>query len=164
MIQGEVVAHPNLVDGSENSLHSHPGGSGTGQLVIPIHSDSALATWTNMPIALAFFLGSHRHITRADLSGYTQARLIVNKQATAGAAASKLILRYRTAFSITVADYLDIGASEVSIAVNTTNNVLATAWINLVAGSKADIFLCLAGSGGDGTLDPAFGNIFAQFK
>jgi hypothetical protein len=75
-----------------------------------------------------------------------------------------LILRYRTAFSTTVGDYLDIGTSEVSVAVNTTNTILSTSWIDLVAGAKADIFLSLVGSGGDGVLDPAFGQIIAQFK
>lgn len=140
------------------------GSAGSSQLVVAIVADSAAATWTNMPSAAAFFMGSYRHATKVDLTSYTQCRLVVNKQGTSGAEASKLILRYRTAFSTAVADYSDIGTSEVSVAVNTTNSVLATGWINLVAGAKADIYLSVVGSGGDGALDPIFGSISAQFK
>jgi hypothetical protein len=88
----------------------------------------------------------------------------VNKQGTAGAANSKFILRYRTTFSTTVGDYSDIGTSEVSVAVNTTNTVLSTSWINLAANAKADVFVAVVGSGGDGALDPGFGSVIAQFK
>ena len=47
---------------------------------------------------------------------------------------------------------------------NVTNTVVSSAWINLVAGAKADVFIGLIGSGGDGALDPAFGSIVAQFR
>jgi hypothetical protein len=63
-----------------------------------------------------------------------------------------------------VANYSDIGTLEVSVAVNVNNTFLATNWINLVAGAKADVFIAVLGSGGDGALDPAFGQIAAEFK
>ena len=88
----------------------------------------------------------------------------MNKQGTSGAAASKLILRYYTAFSQTVANYLDIGTSEVSVATNVNNTFLDTGWINLASGAKTDVWIDLLGSGGDGTLDPAFGTIVAIFR
>ena len=160
----EKVAHSELVGSGQTTLHSHVGGSGSGQLTVPIVSDNAVATWTNMPLALTFWSGSTRHITKVDLTNYTQVRLIVNKQTTAGDVASKLILRYNTSFSTAVGNYLDIGLSEVSVAINTTNTVLVTDWISLVAEAKADIFLSLVGSGGNGVLDPAFGQISAQFR
>ncbi len=127
----------------------------------------AALAWTNMPAALSFLFSSAtvgKEIQKADLTNYTQCRLLVNKQGTAGAAASKLILRYRTAFNQVVANYSDIGASEVSVAVNVTNSYLDTGWINLVAGAKADVFVSVLGSGGDGALDPAFGPIVAEFR
>lgn len=128
----------------------------------------AASPWTNMPAALSFWLSSAtvaKGVTKVDLTGFTQVRLLVNKQGTAGASAAKLILRYKAApFTQTVANYSDIGASEVSVAVNVQNTFLETAWINLVAGAKADVFLALLGSGGDGALDPAFGQIAAEFK
>jgi len=140
------------------------GSGGSAQLILPLVVHGANVTWTNMPAAVTFFSGSHRHVTRADLTNYSQVRFVVNKQGTAGQSGSKLILRYRTAFSTTVGNYSDIGASEVSVAVDTTNTVLSTAWTDLAAEAKADVFVCIAGSGGNGTIDPIFGNIAAQFK
>jgi hypothetical protein len=135
------------------------------ELAVPV---LAALAWTNMPAALSFWFSTAtvaKGVTKVDLTGFTQVRLLVNKQGTAGAAASKLILRYKAApFTQTVANYSDIGASEVSVAVNVQNTFLETAWINLVAGAKADVFLALLGSGGDGALDPAFGMVVAEFK
>lgn len=140
------------------------GGSGGNQQCLPIVADGAGLVLTNMALALAFLAGSHRYAGKIDLAACTQVRLIVNKQGTAGAAASKIILRYRTAFDPTPANWSDIGASEVSVAINVQNTVLATAWINLVAGAKADVFVTALCSGGDGALDPVIGNVTAQFK
>lgn len=133
-------------------------------LVVPFLVDAAALTWTNMPLAETLFNGSHRHVLKVDLTNFTQVRLVVNKQATAGAAASKLILKYATSFQTSPGNYSAIGASEVSVATNNQNTVTSSAWINLVAGAKADVFLAVTGSGGDGALDPTFGSIVAQFK
>lgn len=135
------------------------------ELSVPV---LAATTWTNMPAALSFWLSTAtvaKGVTKVDLTGYSQVRLLVNKQGTSGAAASKLILRYKaTPFTQTVANYSDIGTSEVSVATNVNNVFSETAWIDLAAGAKADVFLALLGSGGDGTLDPAFGQVTAEFK
>lgn len=125
---------------------------------------AAALIWTNMPLAATFFGGANRNSINIDLTNYTQVRFSGIKLTVAGAAASKLILRYRTAFSITVGDYSDIGSSEVSVACNVQNQLLQTAWINLITGAKANISLAIVGSGGDGVLDPQFGNIWAEFK
>jgi len=117
-----------------------------------------------MAAALNFFNASHRFSVKADLTNFTQVRLIVNKQGTAGAAASKIILRYVTAFNTTAANWLDIGTSEVSCAINVQNTVIVTSWINLASSAKADVFICPLMSGGDGALDPVIGNVVAQFK
>jgi hypothetical protein len=127
----------------------------------------AALVWSNMPAALSFLFSTAtvgKEIQKADLTNFTQCRLLVNKQGTSGAAAAKLILRYRTAFNQVVANYSDIGVSEVSVAVNVNNTYLATAWIDLAAGAKADVFVAVLGSGGDGVLDPAFGAIIAEFR
>jgi hypothetical protein len=149
------------------SSHSHAGGAGGGLRITFATPVLAALVWTNMPAALSFLFSTAtigKEITKADLTNFTQCRLLVNKQGTSGAAASKLILRYRTAFNQVVANYSDIGASEVSVAVNVNNTFLATNWINLAAGAKADVFIAVLGSGGDGALDPAFGQIAAEFK
>lgn len=133
-------------------------------LCVPIVSDAAGLTLTNMALALGFLGSSHRYATKVDLTNFTQVRLLVNKQGTAGAAASKIILRYITAFSTTVGSWLDIGSSEVSCAINVQNTVIASAWINITALAKADVFVTAVMSGGDGVLDPVIGNVVAQFK
>lgn len=140
-----------------------PAGPG-GVLCLPIVADAAGFTLTNMAAALNFLNASHRYAGKADLTNFTQCRLVVNKQGTAGAAASKIILRYRTAFDVTAANWLDIGVSEVSCAINVQNTVVASAWVNLAAGAKADVFVTPLMSGGDGVLDPVIGNVTAQFK
>ena len=140
------------------------GGGGVSQLIVNLIADGAGITWTNMPAAVTFFGGSHRYATKVDLTNYTDCRLIVNKQATAGAAAAIVRLRYITAFNTTVGNWLTIGSSEVSVAVNVLNTVIVSSWIPLVAGAKADVFITLDGSGGDGVLDPVFGSIVAQFR
>lgn len=172
-LNASLSAHgllPKLGGGTANFLRADgawapPAGGGGGTIQLDLHAEAdAAATWTNMPSAVTFLFGSHRHVHRVDLSGCTQCRLVVNKQATAGAAASKLILRYRTAFSTTAGDYSNIGTSEVSVAVNVQNNCIASSWVNLAAGAIADVYVAVVGSGGDGALDPQFGNISAQFR
>lgn len=140
-----------------------PAGSG-GMLILPIVTDPAAVAWTNMPLAETLFNGSHRHVTSVDLSAFTQVRLVVNKQATAGAAAAKLMLKYASTFQTAPGGYGPIGESAVEVPVNNQNAVTATGWVNLAAGAKADVFVAVTGSGGDGVLDPAFGAITAQFK
>jgi hypothetical protein len=128
----------------------------------------AALAWTNMPAALSFWLQTasvDNYAQQIDLTGYTQCRLTVRKKGVAGAAASKLILKYKAGgWTQTVADYGDAGVSEVSVAVNVQNTYLQSAWINLVAGAKANVVVALTGSGGDGALDPVFGVVFAEFK
>ena len=153
----------------EIASHSHAGSGTPLPLYIPIAVPVLAAlVWTNMPAALSFWLSTAtvaKGTTRVDLTNYTQVRLLVNKQGTAGAAAAKLILRYKAApWTQVVANYSDIGASEVSVAINVQNSFLDSGWINLAAGAKADVFIDLLGSGGDGTVDPAFGYIAAAFK
>lgn len=131
-----------------------------------IHGNAgADATWTNMPLADTLFAGSTRHIRKLDLTNYTQCRLTMTKASVAGAAASKLILRYKAdPWSATVGDYSDIGTSEVSLAASGGIDGLVSSWIDLVAGAKGDVWIALVGSGGDGALDPTFGAISAEFR
>lgn len=127
----------------------------------------AALAWTNQPAALSFWLSTAtvgKGVQKVDLTNFTQVKLQVNKQGTAGAATAKLILRYYTAFSQTVANYLDIGTSEVSVAINVQNTFLDTGWINLASGAKSDVWIDLLGINGDGVLDPAFGSIVAIFR
>jgi hypothetical protein len=115
--------------------------------------------WTNMPAAETVFLGTGRFYIKADLTNFTQTRLIVWVQ-TAGSSGSKLRLKYYNA------GWQDIAASsgtDVPIDAGAPDLFLSS-WVNLVAGAKADVSIGVYGAGGDGVADPAFGVMHAQFK
>ena len=58
--------------------------------------------------------------------------------------------------------YLDGGTTPCA-AINATG-VRTSAFVNLVAAAKADVFLRSVGRSGDGSADPAFGQISIQVK
>jgi hypothetical protein len=147
--------------------HAHDGYAGAGAIRyrVTLFADGAAVTDTNSPVALQFFKNlPYQSQHRVDLTGFSQVRLIVMKAGTAGASNNKLLLRYSATFSTTAAGFSDIGVSEVSCAVNITNRCIASEWINLVAEAKGDVFIALLSSGGDGALDPVYGNIVCEFK
>lgn len=140
-----------------------PSGGGTSAYRIDFNA-TIPDTWTNMPSAISFYDGSNAFITAADLTNFTQVRLLINKLGTAGAAGSIIILRYNTSYTQNANLWSTIGTTSVQLGVNNTNQFLETAWIDLVAGAKADVFIALMGSGGDGAADPIFGMITAEFR
>ena len=122
-------------------------------------------TWAAMPLALAGLGGSFGYARKQDLTGYTQVRFRAIKLGTAGVAGAKIYLRYRTAFSTTAADWLQLGeTSQVSLAIDSTNGLLDSGWIPLASAAKADVFLAVLGEGGDGAVSPVFGLIWAEFN
>ena len=126
---------------------------------------SSQASWADMPAAETLLAGHHRHVQRFDATGFQQVRLVVNKQGTAGATGSKFIARYGTSFSTAASGYTaDVGTSEVSVAINVSDQYLASSWIDLASGAKGDNYFAVVGSGGDGTTDPQFGAIHLQFR
>lgn len=103
-------------------------------------------------------------ITRRDLTGYSEVRLVVMKLGTAGAAASVIRAKYITAFNATVGNWVQLGTSDVVVAINSTNQIRETAWIPLATAAKADVFLGIAMQGGDAALDPIVGSVSLQFR
>ena len=150
-------------DSSGNIITSNPSSGRNTRLAF---SAEVPNTWSNMPNTLQFFDSSSAYVTQIDLTSYNQVRLIVNKQGTAGATGSKLLIRYQatTGAPFTESSYLAIGTSEVSLAVDTTNNILVTSWIDLASGAKSDVWVALMGIDGDTIADPVFGNIYAEFR
>lgn len=127
----------------------------------------AAATWTNMPVADTFLFGSVRHVQLVSLYGMTQARLKVNKQATAGQTGATLRLTYAKAYSTSVGAYSAIGTTACSVAVDVQNAHLDSGWVDLDPGvfdGGDDIYLAVIGSGGNAVLDPTFGSISADFR
>ena len=157
-----IVQATHLMDGSGNI---HPFSLMTPRISVEMFRDGINTVDTNQAAALRFFKNLPYVASQlVDLSAYSKVRLNVMKGSVAGAADSKIILRYISAFTTTAANWLDIGTSEVSLAVNVQNQGLTTGWIDLVAGAKGDVYIGVLTSGGDGVLDPRFGNIGAEFK
>ncbi len=128
---------------------------------IPIRAAYSTQAWTDMPAALTEFNAMLQGRTKADLTNATQARMVVKMMGTAGAAAAELRAQYSTDDSTFA--YLD-GATGPSCAINVNNTTVVSSWVNLAAGAKADVFLRVVGIGGDGGIDPTFGNISIQVR
>jgi hypothetical protein len=119
-------------------------------------------TLNNVPSAVQFFNNSNSYITRVDMAGKKRARLI-GRVTTAATGGTQVRVRYRTIFSTTASDYLQMGASEIQIPIG-SNGVFESAWINLVAGAQADVLVALQTIGGDGNTDPVVSQIHLEIE
>lgn len=151
---------------NKNVPVSELGGSGgAGLLDVAIHADGAgNITMTNQVAAEQFLSNSNRNVTKVDLTGKTQVRLLC-RVITGGAAGAKIVLKYKTgAYSDTVGDYSTIGTSEVSCSIATNNTHIDSGWINLAAGAIADVMITVTQVDGDAAADPVVASVHAQFK
>ena len=124
---------------------------------------AAAAVWTNQPAALNFWQATaSQAIFRADLKPFRKVRLHGNLT-VAGLAASTIFLRYFATYSTTTTDYAALSASEVQL-VQTTTGYLTSAWFDIVAAARADVFLALMGLGGNAAADPTYASLFAEFS
>ncbi|HNR54565.1 MAG TPA: hypothetical protein PKJ19_05310 [Flavobacteriales bacterium] len=128
----------------------------------------SVVDWLNMPAALTFFNGQIRWIVPMDLTLKTELKFHVTMGSVGGATNAKIRLLYRTqtaGYSTTITDYTTIGTSEVEVTIGTsTNTLLSTAWIPIIAGAKDNIIAAVAGLDGDGAADPRFLNIYLETR
>jgi len=117
-----------------------------------------------MPTGDNFFHESSAYSQFADLSSYTQVRILVNRQGGSGSANAKLVARYSTNYSTTVGSFSNIGTSEVSVNINSNNTFVASSWINLANAAKTNVYLAIVGTGASGNPDPVFGAVVLEFK
>lgn len=133
---------------------------------------------TSMPATEQFFVNSKRSVTKQDLTGYSQARLVVNV-ATASASINnpRLKAKFKTslAYSSDLSmDFTDLGwdpagngglgaSQEMSVSLATAGLIVSN-WINLAPTAKADVFLAITQLGGDGTITPGIGTVVLQVK
>lgn len=112
-----------------------------------------------------FLLGSTRHILQLDLRRFKQARLVVNRQATTGAASSKLAVRYIATNSFTIANYSSLGVLPIEVAIPGSVGLVRSAWFDLAPGAKiADALVAIVGLGGDGATAAQFGSIILELR
>jgi len=149
-IKLDVSYNSSIVDGSTASvvnteicIHAHP---------------TSNAVWTNMPAALTEFPGNAFSRVKADLTGCTHYRLVVNQQ-VAGFAGADLNLEYSLNNStFQAADTASAGELDVG----TGTGVKVGAWAPLVDAAKQDVWLRLVGKQGDGIVDPGWREIRIQ--
>lgn len=152
----------NVLTSNGSAWTSAAASGGALHMVIPFSIGAS--SWSNMPAAATFFLGIATSL-KVDLTGFTQVRIGFHIGSTAGYAGSKLIARYSTSFTVTASDPSDIGATEVSAALDgSTNTYAVSSWVNLAAGAKADVWVCIIGTGGDGAIDPQIRWCTLEFK
>lgn len=132
-----------------------------------LHSDAGAAfTMTNATQAERFAGNSNRHIVYADLTYYTQVRLLVNVvTASASVNTPKMRVKYATTFT-TVGGFSTLGSSEIEVSVftGTGGTIQDTGWVNLVTNAKAGVYLAMTEVGGDATADPAVGTVILMFR
>jgi len=133
---------------------------------VAFHADAtASITMTNQAIAEQFLGNNNSNITLMDLAAATDIRIIARVvTGSASANSPRLRVRYRIAFSTTIADYIDIGTSEVAASL-TTAGVIASAWTPIVAGAQiASCFVTVTQIGGDAVADPVSGSVYVEVR
>ena len=158
-------------DGTVNTLYTKISGSGstgwvapTSPMILPLNVTSGTShTITAMPLA-ATLLGSGRCTIQVDLSRFTRVRLSGRiTSASASPNNPRIRLRYRTSYSNLTSDFLEIGASEVSIPLTSVTST-SSAWTDLVPGARGDVFVSVDTIGGDGTASPIIALLIATFE
>jgi hypothetical protein len=117
-------------------------------------------TLTNQANAEQGLGNSNRNETKFDGTNFTQVR-VVARIVTAGAAAARLYPQFSTDGAAFTTIGSGTGGDAASIA---AVGAVASGWVNLPAGAKADVVFRIAQNGGNGTADPALGSVALQFK
>ena len=117
-------------------------------------------TWTNMPNATNPLYGASAtsYVRRLDLTYASQARFSFSV-ATGGAAGAKLFLRYSTDGST-----FSTPTPNIEAVFGTGTGPFTSGWTNLDASMKGDVWVGVYGNNGDGTADPRFTTIAAEFR
>lgn len=120
-------------------------------LCMPFHANAAAnLTLTNLPSAARFLANSNRNSRKADLSRFVQVRLIARVM-VAGTAGAALAARWADSDAASIGAFQQLGASEVSIALNSTGTK-DTGWIDLAPAAVGDNrWVAIREGGGTGT-------------
>lgn len=139
-------------------------GQDTTDMVLPLVTSPL--TLTNALQADGFIAASDAYISKNDLRPYRQVRL-TGRIATVSASANspKLQLRYHTAMSTTIGDFVQLGSSSVEISMFTGQSMADSGWIDLKEAARIEnCYLALCNIGGDGAADPIVNNVIAHFR
>lgn len=158
-------ANAKLTISNGDGVSGNPTFTSNAMFDVAIHTaGNANLTLTSMPSAVDFLNGDYRTKTKLDLTNFTQCRIVIQTRGTAGATGAKLIAKYKTTDSTTASDFSDIGTGEVSATIDSSNTITTSSWTDLAADAKADVFVVVVGSGGNGSTSPTVGSVHLQFR
>jgi hypothetical protein len=109
------------------------------------------------------------HAKQVDLTYYTHVRLIVHKGAVAAEAAATMQLKYGEAVdadpaNMTLFNQTSAPADyETIVDIDDEDVILVSPWTSFDGIALGEQFVIISATGGDGEIDPVFGNIYAQF-
>ncbi len=133
-----------------------------GRLVVSLSQSHGSVAWSSQPSALTEYNGATRTRVKVDLAPYTQARLTCSIS-TVGASTAEYRVQYATDGDTQSAwAYLD-GAAGPAVNISVAGG-RASAFVPLVAGARADVWLRVVGINGNGTASPVVGNISLFLK
>jgi len=140
-----------------------PGGVVTGTITVPdvdLLIDDSDHTVTNLPSGETAFTSRQVWF---NARGAVQVRGVIGKVTTAGSAGSKARLKYRTTAGGSAIDPGVSGAT-VDIPIDSTGPQKSSGWVNIDPDATNDVLWDAVALGGNGTADPVFGGVHAQFR
>lgn len=145
------------------NLFDHLGYS-TGGNTRNVHFGGGGEVLTDMAAAATLLRASPASAKKMDLTNFTECRIVCVMGGVAAPAGGKCIAKFKTTLGANDAAYAALGTSAVEAAMDTADTATASAWIPLAAAAKADVFVAVSTSGGDGAVDPVLGNLEVQFR
>ena len=123
-------------------------------------------TWTNMPAAESFWLGSSISVRYFDTRPFTEVRLSCLRAGNVAPIGSAIQLKFATAYSTNGSDYNGMTtAGSPLLLISGTQTHSVSDWQTLLPEARIEnCYLAVLGSGGDGAMDPVFGNIEIDFR
>src|SRR5689334_7366498 len=119
-------------------------GKGIIEIEVPLFVAPLLgpSTMTNATQALSFVVSTNNGVSKLDLAGPNQVRLVTNVTTDSNSANTPvLIAKYLSAYSATPGNWLDLGISAVTASLftgATAAGVSDSGWIQMAAGAKID--------------------------
>lgn len=122
------------------------------------HAVGSSNEFTNMPAAVTEFLASANGTrSYADLSPFRQARIMCRAAAVAPVANAKMLYQYSTDQNT----WTTICSVTMPATANTTN---VGTWTAIPTAALTSVYIRVAGSDGDGIVDPTFGYIMMELR
>lgn len=121
------------------------------------------SVWLNHPAALTELFGSTAYRTQFDLTNVTSCRLATCLSVAGSGGSAFLFARVSTDGGTT---WASLGSTVTGPAVSIGSAVLVqtSPWVTIRTGYNRDVILSVWGSGGNGALDPSFGNVTLNLK